>query len=115
VPHYMNAPCADCPFLKEGGIRLTSARVREIAGNMLSPHGGEFTCHKAVERGEKDHCGGALVFAEKNENQTQMMRIAERLRLYDFTKLKGHDRVFDTLADMLKTAIDRAPRSKKKA
>lgn len=103
---YLNAPCSDCPFLREGGIRLMKARVHEIAGMMLSTSGGEFYCHKSVDAGVKDHCGGALVFAEKNSNQTQMMRIAERLRLYDHTKLRGHERVFDTLQEMLATALD---------
>jgi hypothetical protein len=108
---FLATPCADCPFLREGGIRLTSARVKEIAGGMLATQGHTFTCHKAVDRGTKEHCGGALIFAEKHNNQTQMMRIAERLRLYDHTKLRGHARVFDTLKEMLATALDaRSPR-----
>jgi hypothetical protein len=124
VSAYMNSPCANCPFLREGGIRLTSARVDEIAGMMLSPHGGEFPCHKTTREGsdgdlhataESAHCGGALLFAEKNGNSTQMMRIAERLGLYDPSQLKGHDRVFDTVEEMKATAVDAGQPRRRKA
>lgn len=103
----MNSPCDNCPFLKVGGVRLTMARVQEIAGGALMSQGRTFQCHKTLKRGQKEaHCGGALIFAEKNGNATQMMRIAERLGMYDADALKAQDTVFDTLEDMLKTAID---------
>lgn len=78
---------------------------------MLSPHGASFPCHKTVEYDEEgdgratfdtEHCAGAYIFAEKNGNATQMMRIAERLGLYDHRKLKNKDAVFDTMSEMLK-------------
>lgn len=101
----LKRPCEDCPFLKEGGIRLRKARAEEIGGMMLSRDGGTFACHKTTEagggEGPEQHCAGALVFAEKNEIATQAMRIAERLRMYDYTTLQGHDDVFDTLEEML--------------
>jgi hypothetical protein len=112
-PYRLTTPCADCPFLREGGVRLTLARVRQIAGGMLKRSGGEFSCHKTTgvegkaAPGGRAHCAGALLFAEKNGNATQMMRIAERLRLYAHWRLRGHERVFDTLAEMEATAIDR--------
>lgn len=98
-------PCDDCPFLKHGGIRLRKARAEEIGGMMISRDGGTFACHKTTDSGGSEgpvqHCAGALVFAEKNEIATQAMRIAERLQMYDHTKLQGHDDVFDTLEEMV--------------
>jgi hypothetical protein len=108
-------PCSNCPFLKEGGVRLTEARVSEIAGGMLSTQGHTFACHKTTSPSEngsdmletKDsrHCAGALIFAEKNENATQMMRIAERLGMYDPRKMMSDqaavDSVFADLDEML--------------
>lgn len=112
-------PCSNCPFLKKGGIALMPGRVREIGGLMLESQGGTFSCHKTVDRSGDDdegrprlpgpnerHCAGALIFAEKNENATQMMRIAERLRMYDARKMMADKEavalVFDDLDQMLR-------------
>jgi hypothetical protein len=108
---YMTKPCPECPFLRgERAVRLTLGRIQEIAGNMLSSSGGEFHCHKTSRQtgdGSQRHCAGALIFAEKNGNATQMMRIAERLGFYDRTKLEGEDLVFDDLEEMEASALDR--------
>ena len=81
---------------------------------MLGMGRGEFPCHKTtrededgdLEEGPKSsHCAGALLFSEKNDAPTQMMRICERLGMYDRTKLRGADLVFDSLSEMLRTAI----------
>lgn len=101
----MHAPCVNCPFLKKGGVRLTMGRVEEIAGGVLMSQGRTFQCHKTLKKKEQ-HCGGAVIFAEKNGNQTQMMRIASRLGMYKPDELKARDLVFDTMGDMLKTAVD---------
>jgi hypothetical protein len=110
----LTKPCDQCPFRRGTPIRLTEARVHEIASTMLSAQGGTFPCHKTIDYdkfeddGDLDphasHCVGALVFAEKHRNRTQYMRIAERLGFYDHSKLvtkanKKH--VFDTLKQML--------------
>lgn len=120
----MTKPCSNCPFLKKGGIRLHPARVREIGGMMLSSQGGTFACHKTTtvddfdnmddetgqtfhvaQKGER-HCAGALIFAEKNKNATQIMRIMERIRAYDARRLMADKAVvatvFDSLPEMLK-------------
>lgn len=108
----MRKPCGDCPFRRKGGIRLRSERVDEVGGNMLSFAGVKFPCHKHVHgkarrrEVDREHCVGALIFAEKNDTATQAMRIAERLGLYDARKLMApenkdvHDFVFDTLDEM---------------
>lgn len=113
----MKKPCSNCPFLKSGGIRLHQKRVREIAAALLDSQGRTFTCHRTTvdsdddERGMVDgpnatHCAGALIFAEKNGNQTQMMRIAERMRWYDPGALMEQKEivgsVFGSLKEMLK-------------
>jgi len=97
-------PCKDCPFLKEGGIRLTKERAREIAGNATSDAGRSFSCHKEEGPTEKRaHCAGSLILAEKAGVATQMMRIMLRLGLYDPGKIRAKDRerVFDSKRQMI--------------
>lgn len=111
----MKKPCSDCPFLKKGGIRLTQARVKEIAEVLLDSQGKYLTCHKTTveddETGEMvngpnaTHCAGALIFAERNGNATQIMRIMERLGAYDAKALMSQKKVvasvFSTTREML--------------
>lgn len=112
MKYEMVKPCANCPFRREGFIPLQAERVEEIAEGMLQTQGHTFACHKTTESdpdgndrvitNESQHCGGALIFAEKNGNATQMMRICERLGMYDARKLEPHhDLVFDDLDEML--------------
>lgn len=89
----LTTPCDACPFLLGSGF--TYARLMQHAS-------GEFGCHKACElrddgdgegevfksRGDKTpHCAGALIFLEKQDAPHQMMRICERIGVYDRTKL----------------------------
>lgn len=84
----MTEPCDACPFLKTSGFRLASLKRHA---------GGEFACHKTCELSEETdnyepkkkslHCAGALIFLEKRDQPHQMMRISERLGMYDRTKL----------------------------
>jgi len=86
----MREPCDACPFLKSSGFTF---------GNLKRHASGEFACHKTCElddesgtyepkHGNKSlHCAGALIFLEKRNEPHQMMRIAERLGMYDRTKL----------------------------
>lgn len=91
----MTTPCDQCPFLDNAqmrrGFKLASLRAFAM---------GEFPCHKSAEivededgfseyRATKDsvHCAGALIFNEKRGFANQMMRICERLRIYDAGKL----------------------------
>lgn len=107
----MTAPCVNCPFRREGFIPLRPERVEEIANGMLCTQGISFACHKTTGHdsdgdttidADSQHCGGALIFAEKNGNATQMMRIVERLGMYDASKLApNYDLVFDDLDQML--------------
>ena len=111
----MKRPCAECPFLKSGGVRLTAGRVREVAGNFLTEPGAMFPCHKTVDSDDTQWarhagwqmCAGGLLFAEKVRptRPVTMIQLAERMGLYDRTQLHGAELVFDSLAEMAKTAI----------
>lgn len=84
-------PCKQCPFLESMKHGFTMQRLKDFAS-------GEFPCHKTADLDEDGdggfvatetsvHCAGALIFNEKRNTPHQMMRIAERLGMYDRTKL----------------------------
>ena len=108
----MKIPCETCPFRKSNGIRLTQARAKSIAKMMASANGGTFPCHETVKDDDDGiaspneiHCAGALICAEKQRNATQMMRIAERLGIYDAQALMqdnpAADDVFGSVKEMV--------------
>ena len=114
MKYTQTVPCNNCPWRKETSCLLIPARVKELQKNMLSWGGGAFPCHKTVDYSNNSngvetpnsvHCAGALIFAEKQGFANQMMRIAERLRLYDARKLMTNnpaiDQVFDSPKEML--------------
>ena len=113
-------PCDECPFTRQKkAVRLLRHRAEQIAGNMLSPAGEHFPCHKVSREvhgpGAADtHCAGALIFAEKHETATQMMRIAERIGSYDPRDLEGHELVFDSIEEMMATALDAPGRRRRR-
>ena len=87
----MTEPCDACPFLKGSPLNKTLSKRR-----LLEFASGQFPCHKACDSTEEGftpkndktpHCAGALIFNEKRNTPHQMMRIAERLGMYDRTKL----------------------------
>lgn len=107
-------PCAHCPFLKEGGVRLHPEHVREIAHAVTDNTGSVFPCHETVEYDDdgeyvpqpfEQHCYGALVFAERSGSVSQLVRIAERLHAYDARAVRANAsaaaRVFSSLGEML--------------
>ena len=111
--------CSNCPFLKSGGIRLMAGRVREIARCFTDVQGGTFPCHKTVKNDDDDDdsggrpmrrgeqiCVGGILFADKQGRANQMVRIGERTG-FDIRKVSGKGLVFDSLAQMLKTAWKR--------
>lgn len=91
MKYTMTKPCNACPFLKDSGFK-TAQLERYVTG--------EFGCHKACDLTETEddgsvykpnqdtpHCAGALIYLEKRKRSTQMMRICERIGMYDHTKL----------------------------
>ena len=111
----LKRPCSNCPFLKDGGIRLTRQRTRDIAREFLDPNGGTFHCHKTVERDDdgeetssKDAqmCMGGVLFAYKQGVANQMVRIGSRTG-FDIDAVTGGELVFSSLDAMLRAALDR--------
>lgn len=93
MKYTQTTPCKECPFLKSMKNGFTMMRLMEFACT-------EFPCHKSATLDENEdghsefvankdsvHCAGALIFLEKRNAPNQMMRIAERLGMYDCTKL----------------------------
>ncbi len=105
----LKTPCPNCPFRSDIRPYLTKARVDQLESDLERC---TFTCHKTtVHDGDsgdmKDgpnaqHCAGALILLEKLRRPSQMMRIAERLGLYDRTKLEMKAPVFDSFRKMRK-------------
>lgn len=119
-PYGMKTPCVNCPFRRDIPAYLTKGRVREIERSLIRA---EFPCHKTtahdedgdrVNSGKEMHCAGALILCEKEEKPSQMMRIAERLRMYDASKLDMDAPVFDTFDEMVEAQEDRPRRRAKK-
>ena len=89
MKYTMTSPCDQCPFLKSMKHGFPIERLNEFAA-------GSFHCHQTGTQDDdgnyvvtKDsvHCAGALIFLEKRDAPNQMMRICERLGMYDRTKL----------------------------
>ncbi len=94
MKYTQHKPCSECPFLAVNAHSYGLRRLAEFAS-------GEFPCHKTAAlvtddesglsefRATRDSvaCAGALIFCEKRNAPNQMMRIAERLGLYDHTAL----------------------------
>jgi hypothetical protein len=105
----LTSPCANCPFRNDIRPYLRPERVREIEASLEQA---EFPCHKTtdlsddsseeeyVRTGNESHCAGALILLEKLEQPSQMMRICERLGIYDRRKLDMVAPVFDTFDEM---------------
>jgi len=101
-------PCAHCPFRSDIKPFLRQDRAEEIAETLLND--GTFTCHKTVDYDDDDgghttadsqHCAGATIVLELIERPNQMMRIAERLGIYDRAKLKMDSPVYQDLDDWI--------------
>jgi hypothetical protein len=126
-PYRLKKPCAKCPFRTDIRPFLRPDRVDEIEAAL---EGGEFPCHETVdyescpedEEGGVDveardpqgeaHCAGALILLEKLNRPSQMMRISERLGMYDRRKLDMAAPVFDSFEEM-REAMEREHGPKK--
>ena len=109
----LRKPCDNCPFRTDVPVYLRLGRVEEITDVLVS--GGTFACHKTTESDPDDtgeryetpdsqHCAGALIMLERLERPNQMMRIMERLRLYDRRKLDMDAPVYSSSDDMIEAA-----------
>lgn len=88
MKYTMKEPCSECPFTNKLKHGFTNKRLKELSS-------GEFPCHKTasdiegefISNNNSIHCAGALIYLEKRNAPHQMMRIAERLGMYDRRKL----------------------------
>lgn len=94
----LTSPCGLCPFRNDDKrLYVDAERLAEMAS-------GEFCCHKTTDvddesgdyapKPESQHCAGALIFLEHLGQPHQMMRICERLGIYDHRKLSMDAPVF---------------------
>lgn len=99
-------PCDNCPFRSDKPFELRPGRVREIERSLVR---GEFPCHKTTTHDEdgdlhatdkSQHCAGALILLEKLDQPSQMMRISERVGMYDRTKLDMKAPIYDDFREM---------------
>lgn len=105
----LKKPCANCPFRTDIKPFIRGERAEEICESIIDSQQ-SFPCHKTIKHdeegdgiiGEKsEHCAGAMILLEKLERPNQMMRIAERLGMYDHTKLQMDAPVYDSAEDMI--------------
>lgn len=104
-------PCGECPFRSDKPFPLTEGRVLEICEGLMY-YNASFSCHKTTtsvgrsnQHGKAIHCAGALIFMEKQGLSHQMMRICERLGMYDHTKLDMSFPVYDDMEEMLEGCV----------
>ncbi len=102
MKYELRKPCDLCPFRNDDKrLHVDAERLSEFAV-------GEFCCHKTTKsedgsftpKPDSQHCAGALIFLEKQNAPHQMMRICERLGLYDRTKLDMDAPVFESFEEV---------------
>jgi hypothetical protein len=93
----LTKPCKDCPFIEGSSTNTTleEGRIKGIANDLMA--GNSFQCHKTLNTAKKEHCAGALLYLEREGQPNQHMRIAERLGMYDHTKLEACEKLIDPL------------------
>ena len=115
APYALNKPCANCPFLKTGGIELQEGRVEGIIQELVDGVTTGFSCHKSVyskvggewvegedgeevyrQSGKELQCAGAMAVLEKIGHRTQLMQVMGRLGVYDPDK---YTPLFDMVID----------------
>jgi hypothetical protein len=114
----LTSPCPMCPFRSDIPPYLNRGRVREIQQSLYD--GGQFPCHLTTDWGDDDdaehdyiptghevHCAGALIVLEKEGRPNQMMRIAERIGLYDARKLRMDAPVYASFRAMIDAQPER--------
>lgn len=114
----LRRPCAHCPFRSDIRPFLQRGRAAEIA-EAITTRQQTFACHETTvpdededgfgemrETPNSQHCAGAMILLEKIERPNQMMRIAERLRLYDRSRLAMDSPVFATARAFIEAQED---------
>lgn len=108
--------CNNCPFRKHGAIELAAHRLEDIASYLLNDDMTTFQCHKTVHNphtggefnddgeymasGKESMCVGAMIYLEKQNRPTVMMRLGRSMSYYHPDKLKTK---FDEIVDDINT------------
>jgi len=116
MKYNLKKPCAKCPFRTDVTPYLMPERAGEIADALLN--GNTFSCHETnsnyadsdgtIETQDSQHCAGAMIMLEHMERPNQMMRLCERLGLYDRTKLHMDSPVYETAENFVEAYYDQA-------
>lgn len=118
----MIRPCANCPWRTDTTLFLRPERVKEILEAVVNG-GNTFACHETTRdsweetdegavyspQPDEQHCAGALILLKKLRIPHHMTRLAQRLGIYDPSRLDMGAPVFETPGAMLRymRAIDR--------
>lgn len=87
----MKAPCANCPFKKEGAIDLRPGRLEGIIADLQSDDGANFQCHKTThKKTEPSMCMGSAVYMMKAQRPSVALRFALASRMIALNDLKEH-------------------------
>jgi len=114
----LTTPCKKCPFRNDIDPYIRPGRVLELEQALAG--GGTFTCHKTTVESEEDEdgwtemidgpnarfCAGAMILVERDYGGNQMLRIAERLGMYDAEKLNMDAPVYDSFGEMYEVHLD---------
>jgi hypothetical protein len=98
----MRKPCPKCPFRRDVAPYLRPARAAQIARGIAD--GGEFPCHNTTvhnvtEDGDEvlvddpqhsQFCAGALATMHASGMPNQMLRIAQRMGMYDPAQIERY-------------------------
>lgn len=101
-------PCNNCPFTRSTNFKFKRSKAFAIA-----VQNGGFPCHKTAVLNEKtggyeatkdsQACAGRLIMLERCNKPDQMMRISERLGLYNHKRLDMENPdCFDSIQEFLK-------------
>lgn len=104
----LKRPCAQCPYTRgDTAVRLPESRTASLISYALEEPGSTFPCHKTVrnEDVEEQFCAGLLLFAEKQQVETHMLRMAKVMRLYNPEDMSGHENVFDSAEEMMEKSL----------
>ena len=100
----LKGACANCPFKKKNGVRLTKTRILSIIDYMRTDDK-TFYCHKTVDLDTKNHkiCAGWLIFSKKTEilNNNFPIRLALMSGKLNPNEFINEDQVFDSIEEAM--------------
>ena len=101
----LRGPCANCPFRNDQQPYLRPGRVDDIADSLHADLG--FSCHKTNDFDQDDgqatvtensrECGGVMAMLERMNRPSQVMRVGERLGMYDRHQMDPNAAVYDSI------------------